>query len=149
MNGRRPWLWGCLAALSALPAVAQQAWSVEQASPPLHTRGVPVMVAYEPPEPLPPGDAILRVHVQREGQTRVPVQTRVCVDLQAQQCMAVNGASVTTSRFYGVPANRPVYLVHTVPGDGPLDPNVYLRASVTVWYGHASLPSTGSPVGPP
>ncbi|HCN72184.1 MAG TPA: hypothetical protein DIS96_10890 [Pusillimonas sp.] len=132
-----------------MPAVAQQAWSIEQASPPLHTRGVPVMVAYEPPEPLPPGDAILRVHVQREGQTRVPVQTRVCVDFQAQQCMAVNGASATTSRFYGVPANRPVYLVHTVPGSGPLNPNVYVRGSVTVWYGRASLPSTRSPVGPP
>lgn len=146
----RAWALGALAVLlTGRPALAQPAYTVEQASPPIHTRGVPVVVAYTPPEPLPQNAAMLRVQVQLSGQTRVPVQTRVCVDLQAKQCMEVNGASASTSRFYGVPANRPVYLVYTVPGEGPLDPNVYVRGSVTVWYGQASLPSSRSSAGRP
>lgn len=147
MRARWVWAGGVVAALSSASAYAQPAYTVEQASPPIHTRGVPVVVAYQPPEPLPDSAAILRVHVQHAGQTRVPVQTRVCVDLQAQYCMTINGASATTSRFYGVPANRPVYLVHTVPGEGALSPNVYVRASVTVWWGRASpalVPRAGS-----
>ncbi|QIM49412.1 flagellar protein FlhE [Pusillimonas sp. DMV24BSW_D] len=141
----RAWALGLLAVLLAgRPVFAQPAYTVEQSSPPIHTRGVPVVVAYTPPQPLPNSAAMLRVQVQLSGQTRVPVQARVCVDLQAPHCMEVNGASATTSRFYGVPANRPVYLVYTVPGEGPLDPNVYVRGSVTVWYGQASLPSSRS-----
>jgi hypothetical protein len=137
------------AAFCSLPVWALSAYTVEQASAPIHTRGVPVVVAYTPPKPLPANAAILRVQVQLVGQTRVPVQTRVCVDLQTNQCMAVRGASATTSRFYGVPANQPVYLVHSVPGDGPLSPNVYVRASVTVWYGRASVPSSRNAAGRP
>lgn len=135
------------AAFCSLPVWAQSAYTVEQVSGPIHTRGVPVVVAYTPPEPLPADAAILRVQVQHVGQTRVPVQTRVCVDLQTNQCMAVRGASATTSRFYGVPANQPVYLVYSVPGEGQLNPNVYVRASLTVWYGRASVPSSRSEAG--
>jgi hypothetical protein len=126
------------------PVWAQLAYTVEQASPPVHTRGVPVVVVYAPPKPLPDNAAILRVHVQHMGQTRVPVQTRVCVKLKTEQCMAISGASASTSRFYGVPANQPVYLVHNVPGEGRLNPDVYVRASVTVWYGQVSVPSSRS-----
>lgn len=58
--------------------------------------------------------------------------------------MQVNGASATTSRFYGVPANQPFHLIHLVPGQGAVAPDIYVRASVTVWYEQGALLSPRS-----
>jgi len=121
-------------AVWALPASGADLFWSAQAVRGISQRGVTVSQQFKPRVLMHPNAHITLVHVQRDLQARVPVQTRLCAGASGGQCMDITGSGTSTRFFQGLPADQVFYLTHVVPGQGNLTPPVFVRVTLTVWY---------------
>ena len=126
-------LWA-VCAVWALPACAADLFWSAQAVRGISQRGVTVSQQFKPRVLMHPNARITLVHVQRDLQARVPVQTRLCAGAGGGQCMDITGSGTSTRFFQGLPADQVFYLTHVAPGQGNLTPPVFVRVTLTVWY---------------
>lgn len=120
---------------SAAAAGAGLVWTLEANSPGLNQKGLSTTQVFRSPSPVPAGAAILSVRAQRQASRPGHLVTTLCTAPGGGgRCVVVQGSHVSTKVFNGMPAGQPFYLMHTVMGEGPLVPPMFVRASVTVWY---------------
>lgn len=79
------------------------------------------------------GGRITAVQASRDYQGQARVQTRVCWN-GTERCVPMTGQSLNTRAFNGLDAGKPIYLVHTVWGKGPLPGPLFVKGNVIVWY---------------
>ncbi|HEY9280450.1 MAG TPA: flagellar protein FlhE [Eoetvoesiella sp.] len=109
-------------------------WTIAAVSGAINRSGDEVAVLYSPPRATVPGEAkITRVYANRSFKGKAIVQSRLCWN-GVTQCIAINGNNVSTHVFNGLDASQPMYLVHTIPGQGPLTPPVFVKGNVVVWF---------------
>jgi len=77
---------------------------------------------------------ITGVHVRRDFNGQEPVQTKLCRE-GGTRCVPLTGRQLYTRAFNGLDAREPMYLVHTVPGEGPLPQPIFIKVGITVHYG--------------
>lgn len=118
---------------------ASTAWTQDASSAAISHRGHPYTQLFSSPSPVPSGSKITAVRVQRHANRSGYLATTLCTAPAAGTCVSVQGSHVSTRVFNGLPANQPLYLTHTVIGEGPLAPPMFVRASVTVWYAIPAL----------
>lgn len=110
-------------------------WTLESNSPGLNQKGLSTTQVFRSPSPVPAGATITSVRVQRRASRAGYLVTTLCTAAGgAGRCVVVQGSHISTGVFNGMPAGQPFYLMHTVMGEGPLVPPMFVRASVTVWY---------------
>lgn len=109
-------------------------WTLESTSSSISQKGLAYSQVFRNPSPVPAGAKITSVRVQRHASRSGYLATTLCTAPASGQCVVVQGSHVSTKVFNGMPANQPFYLTHTVMGDGPLEPPMFVRASVTVWF---------------
>lgn len=111
-------------------------WNATGTSPALNYGGISVSTQYAPPRPAAGGpgpQAISRVHAKLSYKSNVLVQTSLCWN-GTERCVPVSGSSFNTNAFNGLDAGKPMYLVHTAPGKGPLPQPIFVRGEVIVWF---------------
>ena len=121
-------------ALPDFQAPPSLAWTQEASSAGISQRGLPYSQVFRSPAPVPAGATITSVRVQRQASGSGYLATTLCTAPGKGTCIVVQGSHVSTKVFNGLPASQALYLTHTVMGEGPLVPPMFVRASVTVWY---------------
>ncbi len=109
-------------------------WTLELTSSSINQKGLAYSQVFRSPASVPAGGKITSVRVQRHASRSGYLATTLCTAPAAGQCVVVQGSHVSTKIFNGLPANQTFYLTHTVMGEGPLAPPMFVRASVTVWF---------------
>ena len=109
-------------------------WTLESNSPGIHQKGLATSQVFRSPAPVPAGSVIMSVRAQRQASRPGYLATTLCTAPAAGRCVVLQGSHVSTRAFNGMPADQVFYLTHTVMGEGPLTPPMFVRASVTVWY---------------
>jgi len=138
MQRRRTLNCGLALALLALGAGAAaetgvRAWTHTGVSPGLHTLERSVAVPYPPDAGVPHNAVITRVHAGRDHAGNADIQSFLCWN-GVDQCVEIQGPSVNTAAFRGLPANQPLYLVHRLRAWRGAAKPVFVRGTVTVWY---------------
>lgn len=120
-------------------------WTFEGNSPGLNQKGLSTTQVFRSPSPVPAGATILSVRAQRQASRPGYLVTTLCTAPGGGgRCVVVQGSHVSTKVFNGMPAGQPFYLMHTVMGEGPLMPPMFVRASVTVWYAPPGVVQPGA-----
>lgn len=127
-------------------------WTLESNSPGLNQKGLSTTQVFRSPSPVPVGATVTSVRAQRQASRAGYLVTTLCTAPGGGgRCVVLQGSHVSTKVFNGMPAGQPFYLMHTVMGEGPLVPPMFVRASVTVWYAPPGAVQPGveaSPVTP-
>lgn len=110
------------------------AWTLEQVSPGISHKGLSTAQVFRAPQPVPAGATITSVRGQREARGNGYLATTLCTGPGVGRCVVVTGSHTRTDAFNGLPANQEFYLTHTIMGEGPQTPPMFVKASVTVWY---------------
>lgn len=128
---------------AGVPAVSSaQVWTQAVVSAAIHHAGRSAATTYSPPSAgrgtqaginQASGARITSVHASRNYHGHLRVQTSVCWN-GTERCVSMTGASLQTKAFNGLDAGMPIYLVHTVVGDGPLPAPLFIKGNVIVWY---------------
>lgn len=139
------WLPALACTLCAHASVAGDlSWNAAHTSPAINYGGKSVTVQYAPGRMeanSSAAPAISRVHANLAYQSNTIVQTRLCWN-GIDRCVAVTGSSFNTNAFNGLDASKPIYLVHTTLGKGPLPSPVFVRGEIIVWFTQPSNPGT-------
>lgn len=128
----------------AQPVVGKQAWTQARVSGGLHRLDQAAAVIHQPAQKtVPAGAVITQVQAQRDYAGQADVRTSLCWN-GTDRCVDLTGLSVNTRAFNGLDAGRPMYLVHRVAGWRDSRPPLFVKGSVTVWYG---VPGPAAPSG--
>lgn len=138
MQRRRTLSCGLALALLSLSAGAAaetgvRAWTHTGVSPGLHTLERSVAVPYPPDAGVPHNAVITRVHAGRDHAGNADIQSFLCWN-GVDQCVEIQGPSLNTAAFRGLPANQPLYLVHRPRAWRGAARPVFVKGAVTVWY---------------
>lgn len=126
-----------LAAAAAVWA-GDRAWTRDQVSQGLQAQGRAVSVLYEPgprSPAVPVSARIAGVYASRDYNGTARVSTLLCWGSEQGPCVPLEGRSVETRAFDGRAASGPLLLVHRVEGWGNDHPPLFVRGTVTVWFG--------------
>lgn len=131
------WLPAFACALFAHASVAGDlSWNAARTSPAINYGGKSVSVQYSPGR-IESSDsatpAISRIHANISYPSNSAVQTRLCWN-GLDRCVPVAGSSFNTDAFNGLDASKPMYLMHTAHGKGPLPSPVFVRGEIIVWF---------------
>jgi hypothetical protein len=126
----------CLLLIGPLAHAGEFSWSTSNISSAVNYRGVAVTTVYAVSDmhrPMPPGVRITQVHAARSYAGDARVNTLLCWN-GTERCVPLTGSQINTHEFNGLAANKPLTLVHQVPGKGPMPLPLYIKGSVAVWY---------------
>jgi len=135
LRSRLVWVWGpavLLLAMCSLALAGAHTWTQSKVSTAINYAGTEVITGYAPDSPE-SGGQITAVHASRDYHGQARVQTRVCWN-GTDRCVPLSGTSLNTRAFNGLAAGKPIYLVHTVLGKGPLPAPLFVKGNVIVWY---------------
>ena len=129
-------------AMCPLALAGAYSWTQAKVSAAINYAGADAITAYAPDAFKPgsqahgvsaSGGRITTVHASRDYHGQARVQTRVCWN-GTDRCVPMAGQSLNTQAFKGLDAGKPIYLVHTVLGKGPLPAPLFVKGNVIVWY---------------
>jgi len=131
----------CLVALT-LPlaggnsAAGTLAWSAAHTSPAISRTQQSIVVEYAAAPAIAQVSGLARierVHASVSYRSGAQVQTQLCWN-GTSRCVPMIAGQFNTDAFKGLDAAKPLYLVHRVPGEGLVQPPLFVKGEVIVWY---------------
>ncbi|HUH59855.1 MAG TPA: flagellar protein FlhE [Candidimonas sp.] len=126
----------CLLLIGPLAYSGELSWFTSKVSSAVNYRGIEAATVYSVPgshPPMPHGARITQVHASRSYAGDVRVNTLLCWN-GTERCVPLTGSQVNTHEFDGLAADKPLTLLHQVPGRGRLPIPLHIKGSVAVWY---------------
>lgn len=121
----------CVAPVSS--HAGQHAWTQDKVSPAINYADDAVAVLYDAAAKQATGK-ISAVYASRDYHGDARVETSLCWNGTAN-CVPMSGGSINTKTFNGLDASLPFYLIHKVIGKGSLPSPLFIKGTVTVWFG--------------